>query len=117
MSQEMPESDFKRLSEEECRDLGLLLKYEDGRMAIFDTGLYDYWENKKNKTGFIIEVDLEYLPGLHERDDDYPFALEVMTIVPEIIGEKQHKLRAKYFGARAHTAENWSARYLRRSTK
>ena len=37
MSQKMPNGDFKFLSEEKCRDLGLLLNYEDGRMAIFDT--------------------------------------------------------------------------------
>ena len=37
------------------------------------------------------------MPELHERDDDYPLAPEVMTIEPEIIGEKQHNLRAQYF--------------------
>ena len=38
-------------------------------------------------------MDLEYPPELHERDDDYPVAPEVMTIEPVIIGEKQHNLR------------------------
>ena len=42
---------------------------------------------------------MEYPPELHERDDDYPLAPEVMTIEPEITGEKQHNLRAQYFGA------------------
>ena len=41
---------------------------------------------------------MEYPPELHERDDDYPLAPEVMTIELEITAEKQHNLRAKYFG-------------------
>ena len=44
-------------------------------------------------------MDLKYPPELHERDDDYPLAPKVMTIEPEITGEKQHNLRAQYFGA------------------
>ena len=36
---------------------------------------------------------------LHERYDDYPLAPEVITIEPEITGEKQHNLRAQYFDA------------------
>ena len=42
---------------------------------------------------------MEYPPKLHERDDDYLLAPEVMTIEPEITGEKQHNLRAQYHGA------------------
>ena len=48
---------------------------------------------------FINKMDLWYLPELHERDDDYPLAAEVMTIKPEITGEKQQNLCAQYFGA------------------
>ena len=91
----MPDIHFKWLSEKECRDLALLLNYADGRMAIFDIGLFDHRENEENKKSFIFEVDLEYLPELHERDDNYPLAPEVMTIEPEITGEKQHNLRAQ----------------------
>ena len=79
--------------------MGLLLNYADGRIAIFDTGLFDYRENEEDKKSFILEVDLKYLPELHERDDDYPLAPELMTIEPEISGEKQHNLRTQYFGA------------------
>ena len=43
-------------------------------------------------------MDLEYQPELLEQDD-YPLALEVMTIEPEISGEKQPNLRTQYFRA------------------
>ena len=68
-------------------------------MAIFETGLFDHRENEEDKKSFSLEVDFEYSPELHERDDDYPLAPEVMTIEPEITGEKQHNMRAQYFGA------------------
>ena len=99
MSQEMPDGNFKWLSVDECRDMEQLLNYADNRIAIFDTGLFDHQENEEDKKSFIFEVDLEYPPEVHERDDDYPLVPEVMTTVPEITGEKQHNLRAQYFGA------------------
>ena len=49
LSQEMPDGDFEWLSEDECRDMELLLNYADGRMAIFDTGHFDYHENEEDK--------------------------------------------------------------------
>ena len=54
---------------------------------------------KKSKKSFILEVDLKYTPELHERDNNYLLAPEVMTIEPKITGEKQNKLRTQYFGA------------------
>ena len=42
---------------------------------------------------------MEYLSALHDRDDEYPMAPELMTITPETTGSKQHELRAKYFAA------------------
>ena len=99
MSQEMPDGYFEWVTDDECRNMEQLLNYADGRIAIFDTGLFDHRENEKDKKSFILEVDLKYPPELHERDDDYPLAPEVMTIEPEITGEKQHNLRAQYFGA------------------
>ena len=55
-------------------------------------------ENKPPRH-FIFEVDMEYPSELHNRDDDYPMAPEIMAITPEITGPKQRKLRAKYFAA------------------
>ena len=46
MSQEMPDGYFEWLIQDECRDMGLLLNYVGGRMAIFDTGLFDHRENE-----------------------------------------------------------------------
>ena len=99
LSQEMPDGDFEWLSQDECRDIRQLMNYADGRFAIFDIGLFDHRENEKDKTSFILEVNLEYPPELHERDDDYPLVLEVKKIEPEIKNEKQHNLRAQDFGA------------------
>ena len=65
----MPDGDFEWLSQEECREMGLLFIYADGRIAIFDTGLFDHRENEDNKRSFILDVELEYPPELHERDD------------------------------------------------
>ena len=95
----MPDGEFKWLSQDESRDIRQLLNYADGCIAIFDTKLFDHRENKDDKKSVIFEVDYEYPPELHERDNDYPLAPAVMPIEPEITGEKQHNLRVKYFGA------------------
>ena len=71
------------------------MNYADGRIVIFNTVLFDHRENEEDKNSFIFEVDLEYPPELHERDDDYSLAPEVMTIEPEITGDKQHNLHAQ----------------------
>ena len=98
MSQDMPDGKFEWVSVDECRAMEQQLNFADGRIAIFDIGLFDYRVLNKKKS-FIFKVNLEYPPELHEQDDDYPLALEVMTIKPEITGEKQHNLRAQYFKA------------------
>ena len=49
MSQEMPENDFEWLSEDECRDMELLLYYAGGLIIIFNIKLLDHYENKKDK--------------------------------------------------------------------
>ena len=99
MSQEMPDGDFEWVSDDKFRNMEQFLNYADGRIAIFNIGLFDHRENEEDKKCFILEVDLDYPPELHERDDDHSLAPEVMTIEPEITGQKQHNLRAQYFGA------------------
>ena len=42
---------------------------------------------------------MEYPPELHERDDDYPMAPELMTITTNITNPKQNQLQAKYYAA------------------
>ena len=49
MSQEMPDSDFEWLSENESSDIGHLLNYADGRIATLDIGLFDHRENEEDK--------------------------------------------------------------------
>ena len=93
MSQEMPDGEFDWVSLEECRNMEQTINFVDGRIAIFDLGIFDHRVLDEKKS-FILEVDLKYLPELHDRDDDYPLAPEVMTIEPEITGEKQQNLRA-----------------------
>ena len=87
MSQAMPDGDFEWLSESECREMEHRLINEVDR-EIFS----------KNRS-YILEVDLEYPEELHERDEDYPMAPELMTIEAKMTGQKQHELRTQYFGA------------------
>jgi len=88
MSQPLPDNDFAWLSEQECRDAETALRVKYTRDHYFGQQLH-----------YIFEVDLDYPPELHDRDDDFPLAPEKMYIEQNITGEKQHELRAKYFGA------------------
>ena len=56
--------------------------------AIFDLGLFYHRVTNEAKRSFIVEVDLEYPFELHDLNDDYSLAPEVMTIEPDITGEK-----------------------------
>ena len=42
---------------------------------------------------------MEYPTALHERDDNYPMAPELMTITPDTTGPKQQELKDKYFAS------------------
>ena len=46
----------------------------------------------------IFEDDLVYPNAIHDRDDDYPLAPEVMQIKTEMLSEKQMRLRRLYYG-------------------
>ena len=99
ISQKMPDGDFEWVSKNKYRDMGLLLNYEEGCIAIVDTRLFDHKENEKKNKCFIFKVDSEYPPKLSEREDNYPLAPEVITINPQITGEKQHNFGGQYFSA------------------
>ena len=111
ISQEMPDGDFEWLSQNECRDIRLLFNFADGCIAIFHTGLFDYHKYENYKKTVVFEVDLEYSPELHESDDNYPLAPEVMIIEFEITGEKQ-QICAQYFGAACPYSRNLICSFL-----
>ena len=87
MSQEMLNGEFEWVSQDERREMELLLKDATGRIAIFDVGLFNHRVTDKENKSLIFEVDLEYLSDLHDRVDDCPLAPQVMTIDPKKIGE------------------------------
>ena len=82
MSQDMPNGKFEWVSDDKCCNMQQLLNYAQGRIAIFDTELFNHRENEEDNKSFILKVDLEYSLKLHERDDEYPLNPEVMIIVP-----------------------------------
>ena len=45
------------------------------------------------ETGYILEVDLDYPPELHDLHSDYPLAPEKMVIIPEMLSPYQHALK------------------------
>lgn len=49
MSYYMQDGNFESVSQDNCRDIRLLLNYADGRIAIFDSRLFDHRENKMRK--------------------------------------------------------------------
>ncbi|MCP6726116.1 hypothetical protein NL526_29070, partial [Klebsiella pneumoniae] len=49
-------------------------------------------------TAYIFEVDLEYPANIHDRDDDYPLAPELLEIKTEMLSEKQLRLCRLYYG-------------------
>ena len=117
MSQQLPTKSFQWLSDAEVREAEEALTSPDParQQAFFDMkaryqrelaravngiGPNDRpVENIDPNTAYFFEVDLEYPRELHDRDDDYPLAPELFEITTEMLSEKQHALRRKYYGA------------------
>ena len=96
MSQALPNGDFTWLSEDECRAAEVSLTgSEEMRDAFFRV------DPETLAWYYILQVDLEYPPEIHDRDDDYPMAPELMDIVPEMLSDTQHRLVVKYYRAAA----------------
>ena len=127
MSQVMPDDQIEWLTDAECRAAEQALNNKQTRDQFFDNqanpmagyarlanelervagtprgdelaAQLEYMIHHIDPRHYIFEVDLEYPPEIHNRDDDYPMAPEVMTISAEQTGQKQLELRAKYFAA------------------
>ena len=83
------EQNYKWLSDDECRQSEVAMEIKEMR--------YFFYQQDRH---YIFEVDMDYPPKLHDRDDDYPLAPETMTIDARMAnGDKQVKLRAKYYGS------------------
>ena len=77
MSQDLPEGGYEFLSEEECRAAETALSGSpEARDAFFHV------DREKHGPYYILTVDLEYAPEIHDRDDDFPMAPELMDITP-----------------------------------
>ena len=103
---EMPDGDFEWVSQDECREMELLKNNADGRIAILDLGVFNHRVTDEEKKKFNFEVDLEYPSELHDRNDNYLLAPEVMTIEPEITGVKQHNLALSTLQQPVRSAES-----------
>ena len=75
MIQLLPTSDFKWMAEKEVPNLDVMTTEDDA------------------ETGFIMEVDLEYPPELHNLHSDYPLAPEKMVISHEMLSPYQQALK------------------------
>ena len=87
LSQALPEKDYEWLSDDECRQAEAAMKIKEMRDLFYQQDRH-----------YIFEVDMDYLPELNNRDNEYPLAPETMTINARIRnGDKQVMLKAKYY--------------------
>lgn len=75
MSQPLPIGDFKWMPEREIASFDVTTVTDDA------------------DTGYILEVDLEYPPELHDLHSDYPLAPEKIEISPEMLAPYQLNLK------------------------
>ena len=120
MSQALPKDNYAWLSEAEVREAETALTSDNRkkRVGFFDMVararrelaravnaelngvLYDPPIKDINfSMQYILEVDLEYPREIHDRDDDYPLAPELVEIKTEMLSAKHLQLRRKYYGA------------------
>jgi hypothetical protein len=117
MSQELPFSDFEWLTEAQHREAEAALTSDDWLVTLRFLNSFDRYRRElardaaaagqpdppmradiKPYTAYIFEVDLEYPEHMHDRDDDYPLAPELLEIKTEMLSEKQMRLRRLYYG-------------------
>ena len=122
MTQCLPHSKFKWLSDNEIREAEAALMSEspNTRNAWFDTTKYfrrlaQLDQDVENGAitaqeandmlfggkHYFLEVDLEYPIEIHDRDDDYPLAPEIMEVTASMHSEKHLELIRKYYGRSA----------------
>jgi hypothetical protein len=74
MSQGLPVDEFRRLEKEECKHLNTNSVSDD------------------SEEGFILEVDLDYPPELHDLHNEYPLAPEKMKVAENMLSSYAKKL-------------------------
>ena len=77
MTQPLPISDFQWMSEQEMEDMNVTSVADDADI------------------GYILEVNLEYPPELHDLHNDYPLAPEKMDISHEMLSPYQQQLKGE----------------------
>ena len=71
------------------------LKWDD---KITEEDIINY--NNYGRTGYILEVDLEYPKELHDLHNDYPLAPEVMKVKSNMLPEKQVEIHKVINGSK-----------------
>ena len=61
---------------------------------------------------YILEVDLIYPPEIHDRDDDYPMALQMILSRFEMLSETQHRVLVDYFNGGAQGSKKLICSFL-----
>ena len=77
----------------------------------------DIMNYDNGRTGFILEVDLEYPKELHELHNDYPLAPEVMNVKANMLSEKQVEIYKLINGSKEPKDEKTNKLILNLSDK